>query len=350
MTIERLSLNVHTLYQQLFEQTIDDEQSRNIGSLRGSFVTKSVKGHQYWYLQYHEAGKQKQVYLGADSQGLRDAIKRWKTQQPAAERAAAERRRLCAMLRQGGASALDAPSAKVLGLLADSGVFRLGAVLIGTHAFRAYANMLGVVWEHAAVRTQGLDLAQAPCVALAVSAGVSADLPSALERAEMGFIPIPALDPRHPSTSFKVAGREIKLDVLTPLVGRPRSKPIELPALKTHAKPLRFLDYLIEDYVPTVLVNADGILANIPQPARFAWHKLLVADRRPVTEQAKQQKDLVQVCELLNVLLADRPGELTLAWRALVRQGTGLIQAVNRSLRKIDNTAFVTQIKDFIEI
>ena len=38
-------------------------------------------------------------------------------------------------------------SAGLLLLLAGSGVFRLGAVLVGTTAFRLYGNLLGVRWD-----------------------------------------------------------------------------------------------------------------------------------------------------------------------------------------------------------
>ncbi len=38
-------------------------------------------------------------------------------------------------------------------------------------------------------------------------------------------------------------------------------------------------------------VSADGVLVNVPAPARFALHKLVVAAMRPAALQAKAAKD-----------------------------------------------------------
>ena len=51
--------------------------------------------------------------------------------------------------------------------------------------------------------------------------------------------------------------------------------------------PLRFLDYLIEHPAQAVLLTGSGLLVHVPDPARFAFHKLWIAKRRPVSEQAK---------------------------------------------------------------
>ncbi len=346
MTIQRLSLNVHTLYQQLLEQVVDDALSQNIGNLLGTFVTKQIKGHTYFYLQYREAGKQKQIYLGPDSLALQKALSTWKVERTKADATAVERRNLCAMLRQGGASSLDPQTGKILSLLTHAGLFRMGAILVGTHAFQAYTNVLGIRWNQGAIRTQDLDLAQDPGIALSVSPDIGTDLPQLLERANMGFIPIPSLNHHHPSTSFKVARREIKLDLLSPLLGRESSTPIPLPALKTYATPLRFLDYLISDPLQVVLINGDGLLVNIPQPARFAWHKLIISTRRPISEHAKQKKDLVQARQLLEVLLEDRPGDLQISWNDLVLRGEKWVKHAKQGLHQLGDPKLIKQLSD----
>ncbi len=78
-----------------------------------------------------------------------------------------------------------------------------------------------------------------------------------------------------------------------------------------------------------VVVGGSGILVNVPDPARFALHKLWVAGRRPVSEQAKAAKDLRQAQSLLEVLLSDRPADLTVAWEAL--QGRPAVASEVRS-------------------
>jgi hypothetical protein len=48
---------------------------------------------------------------------------------------------------------------------------------------------------------------------------------------------------------------------------RPSSAPILLRSLKAYAEPERFLEYIIEDAQPAVLVAKAGILVNVPTPA-----------------------------------------------------------------------------------
>lgn len=103
--------------------------------------------------------------------------------------------------------------ARVLRALADAGVFRLGAMLVGTHAFALLGNLLGVQWSGASWATEGVDVA-AP-LELATPQ-LEADVPKALESLQMGFVTVPAFDPRHPSTSFKVRGKVLRVDLLTP--------------------------------------------------------------------------------------------------------------------------------------
>ena len=62
------------------------------------------------------------------------------------------------MLLAGGATGIPANEGKVIALLERSGVFLAGGVVVGTLAFRAYANMLGVVW-HRELQTRDIYLA-----------------------------------------------------------------------------------------------------------------------------------------------------------------------------------------------
>lgn len=111
----------------------------------------------------------------------------------------------------------------------------------------------------------------------------------------------------------------MRVDFLTPLFGRDSAEPVFLPSLGVSAHPLRFLDYLIEHPTQAVLVASSGILVNVPDPARFAFHKLWLAGGRSVAEQTKAAKDVRQAGDVLEVLLEDRPGDVLLAWKSLSR-------------------------------
>lgn len=319
MAFERLPEATQTLYVELLDQAIQAEAEEVAQRLppRGSFVSKTIKRQRYWYLQRMEAGRKAQYYLGVDSPQLR----RWMDSSASArkEQHSDELRRteLAAMLATGGTARPDGATARVLRTLREIGVFRLGGVLVGTQAFLCYANLLGIKFGSGSLRTQDIDLAHDPSVMVAIDTDfVPTDIAAALSETDPGFFAVPALHRRRPSTSFRVRGRDVRVDLLTPARGE-ATKPILLPHLKAAAQPLPFLDYLLEGYQPAVIPTAYGLLVNVPDPARFAWHKLWTAAQRPPAEHVRSLKDIHQVEQLIEVLGQDRPGDLEQAWVAV---------------------------------
>ncbi|MBI5197954.1 MAG: hypothetical protein HZA19_05025, partial [Nitrospirae bacterium] len=71
-----------------------------------------------------------------------------------------------------------------------------------------------------------------------------------------------------------------------------------------------------------------GILVNVPSPARFAFHKVIVAQERGASLHAKRAKNLFQAAQLFSVLAEERPGDLLLAWEELQRRGEGWVRRV----------------------
>jgi hypothetical protein len=314
--MDRLPLEVQTLYAELVDQLSALEAGRALGSTPGSFVTKTVKGQEYRYFQHVDAsGTKRQVYLGRRDDALDLLAARYAEHRSDLVPDQESVQRLGALLRAGGASVTDSPSARVLKGLADAGVFRSGGVLVGTHAFLVMGNLLGVRWTGGGMRTQDVDLA-APRLLEVVAAETSVDLPGAIDSLEMGFLPVPGLDPSSPSTSFKVRGQPLRVDLLTPS-RTIAQKPIMIRRFAAAAQPLKYLDYLIERPIRAAVVGSDPALVFVPDPARFALHKLLVASDRPATETTKRAKDVVQAGLLLDLLLDDRPADVTLAWRGL---------------------------------
>ncbi|MEM8997023.1 MAG: nucleotidyltransferase domain-containing protein [Acidobacteriota bacterium] len=315
----------------------------------GTFVDKKVRGLRYWYLQTSVGGRRVQRYLGPDSADLRQWME-------AVARTRAERRpdfsnrgRLAAMLVQGGAAALGAALFRVVEVLADAGVFRLGGVLVGTHAFGPYGNMLGIRWRRSMLRTHDIDIAQDPVVGVGLQgdAGPS-DIPAALEHSELGFFGIPTLDPRQPSTSFKIRGQELRVDFLTPLVGPPRPGPVHLSSLRVSAQPLRLLDYLIERPVQALMLGRRrALLVNVPDPARFALHKLWTSGRRAASFHAKAVKDLVQASALLEFLTAERTADVERAWEDLGHRPK-VRQDIRRALDGADDGLFSERVRETV--
>jgi len=83
--------------------------------------------------------------------------------------------------------------------------------------------------------------------------------------------------------------------------------------IKSYAAPVRFLDFILEDTEKAVLLHKAGVLVNVPNPARFALHKLVIAQRRPDAKAAKSRKDTRQAAQIVSCLLDQKPGSLWLA-------------------------------------
>jgi hypothetical protein len=328
-----LPLETQTLYAELLEHLIGVHAQRAMGRLPGSFAEKTIKGERYLYWQASQpGGRTKQFYLGRRTPALALMIGRFERSQAALEPDLERIRRLAAQLRAGGANVADGPSARVVRALADSGLFDAGAVLVGTHAFAVLGNVLAVRWGSGALRTQDVDLAAAAAVDIDVAVpDLQADVPSVLDSLKMGFLPVPPLDPKHPSTSFKVRGQALRVDLLCPKRGT-ADDPVFIRRFNAAAQPLAHLDYLLEAPEKALLVNGGAALVNVPAPGRFAFHKLLVATLRPATFQTKAQKDVAQACEVLEVLAAERPGDLPLAWDNLRARGRDWEKAARKGL------------------
>jgi hypothetical protein len=325
----KLPLLAQTTYARLVDLLLTAEA----GDLTAgtTLVSKNIRGRRYWYAQRREAGKKLQTYLGPETPEIGKMIERWRR----ARTEAADRSELIAMARAGGAHVIGAAEAAVLERLAP--VFRVGGVLVGSHAFAVLGNMLGVRWQDAIVRTDDVDIAHDYRIAVALARdGEPADVRKALGDPHPRFS---ALSPTDPATAFRVRGSKIEVELLTPLVGRESRRPIRIEPLGVAATPLRFLDYLIEETQPAAVVGGSGVLVNVPRPGRFALHKLIVASRRGLAGSptlAKAPKDRAQAAALLRVLLAELPGEITLGWKALSRRGGASTTAVNASLARLD--------------
>jgi hypothetical protein len=329
--MERIPLEVQTLYAELLERLAVREASRAIGNVPGSFVTKTVKGQEYSYFQYPEpGGTKRQVYLGRRDETLDAIARRHSAEREDASADEASIQRLAALLRTGGALLTDPASARVLRALADAGVFRLGGVLVGTHAFTVIGNLLGVRWSGAALRTQDIDVAAAAHMDIAVP-DLSTDVPAILDALEMGFLPVPGLDPRNAATSFKVRGQGLRVDLLTP-AKRGQGATVQIRRLSAAAQPLAYLDYLLEDVVRGAAIDGGATSVAAPSPARFALHKLIVANERPAAFHVKREKDLMQAVQVLAVLVEERPGDVRLAWDAATSRGSAWEKRLRRGL------------------
>lgn len=332
--MERIGGETVVLYADLRERLELIEAMRSIATLPGEFITKTVKGSVYHYFQATLSGGRTQIYIGPDSDEVRSLLA---ARQSGGKDVRADEKmlqRLGAQVVAGGVTPVLPDMARVIGRLANSGVFQVGGSLVGSVAYQILGTHLGVNWDSGSRMTQDVDLAGSNSVALAVP-DLQADVPAVIESLKMGFFPVPRLSHKEPSTSYAIRGKTLRIDLLTPMK-LDETMPVFIRRLNAAAHPLKYLDYLLEEPINAVMICGTPCLVRVPQPARFALHKLIVSQQRDAGATDKKRKDLVQAKNMLELLRADRPGDIDLAREALVKRGANWVKKVDAACKEAD--------------
>src|SRR5262249_36390544 len=151
---------------------------------------------------------------------------------------------------------------------------------------------------HSILQTNDVDIAQFKNVSVAVG-DQTPPVVDVLKEVDKSFRAVPHIHQQ--SVTSYIARGGLRVDFLTPNEGPDTDVPQPLPAFKTDAEPIRFLDFLIHDPEPAVVLHDAGIYVLVPSPERYAVHKLIVSRRRQ-EGAAKRDKDLAQASALLQVL------------------------------------------------
>jgi hypothetical protein len=281
----------------------------------GTFVVKTVKGRRYWYFQVRAGEAREQRYVGPETPEL---LRQIADHRQARDDERERRALVSTLVRSFGFPRPDHKIGEILTALAKAGTFRLRSVLVGTVAYQAYSAMLGVRPPISSLQTGDIDIAQFKNVSVAIEDQTPSVL-DVLKTVDETFRPVPHISDGRRVTSY-VAKGGVRVDFLTPNKGPETDQPQALPALQTDAQPLRFLDYLIYQPVPAVILHNAGVYVNVPAPERYAIHKFIVSRRRP-RHLAKRDKDLQQAEALLDVLAHKQPHELKLAWEEAYNRG-----------------------------
>lgn len=328
---KELSVNAQTAYAQLLDVALSTEHFRSVADLPGSFASKLVKGHRYWYFQYTEpSGKLKQIFVGPDS----DEVKALMTKKNN-EAISNQLPPLSASAVALGCAEVLPKHLRVISRLAEYGFFRAGGILVGTHAFQAYGNLLGVQWGDAS-RTQDIDFAHAgKSISLALPSNIEVNTNDAINSLEMGLLPISGLSNKTGATYLNPKDSSFRLDFLTTL-HRGGEEPYQHPKLNISLQPLKFMEFSLEQVQQAVIFNREGaVVVNIPHPARYALHKLIVYGEREGAFIAKSSKDLLQAASLLSLLKERRPWEVEAAWEDVKARGKGWVNRIDRGITAI---------------
>jgi hypothetical protein len=319
MLYAELSATAQTAYAQLQDAALAEHVSRSVAQLRGSFARKTVKGQDYWYFAFREGAKIRQIYVGPDHPRVRALVEK-KQQAEDAEKVETLAR---AYLAHRG-TALLSKHWRVISRLTDYGFFRAGGVLVGTHAFAGYANMLGVRWT-SGEQTMDVDLAMpGKNVSIALPDAPSVDLHDALASFEAGFLPAQSFGGEIGPTYRLQGDPDFQIDFLTTL-GRAGPKPMKIEALSVSAQPLKFMDYLVQAPAQTVMLAPAGhhVVVTVPAPARYAVHKLIVQGERSTAYRTKARKDVEQAAALFHYFASNDPRTLRDAWDDASTRGPG---------------------------
>ena len=138
-----------------------------------------------------------------------------------------------------------------------------------------------------------------------------------LRRADATFAAVPGLDPKSLPSHFRSANGFV-VDLLTPQLRRTDPNPLPLEKLKAGAAPLQHLRWLIDSPIPAAALFGSGVPVMVPTPARFAVHKLIVAQKR-THDRGKRGKDLLQAEALIEALRTIDPWGLADAYDGCLR-------------------------------
>ncbi|MCO5964780.1 nucleotidyltransferase family protein [Sinorhizobium meliloti] len=333
--MKEIDISYRTMFAELTQRTLDAQFAADF-PLEGWFVTVTVKDRDYWYFDLPTPqGKDKRSYVGPHSdEAITERVKAHKEIKDNIR----ERRRMVSTLRRAGLPGPDPFAGDVTKALADAGLFRLRAVLIGSVAFSTYAGMLGVRLPSSAMQTGDADFAQD----FAISAEVQDSLPpilKILQSVDPEFRAVPHQADKAKVVAFQNA-KGYRVEFLTGNRGSDEytGKPSPMPALGgASAENMRFLDYLIYEPVRTVLLFREGVNVLVPAPERYAVHKLIVASRRltDTLGRVKADKDLSQAALLFEALVETRHGdELADAWEEAWERGDawkeGIVSGLSR--------------------
>lgn len=318
-----------TAYAELYELVQVAEASRSPAFLTGKVAYKTVKGSRYAYWAFKEIdGRKREYYLGPDGPAITAIEAAREHGAPALDAVA---RQAAATLAQGCVATLP-KHFRIAKRLADYQFFRAGGLLVGTHAFLTLGNQLGVAWG-GGTRTLDLDFAHAGPggnVSVALPADLDANAHDALESLEMGFLP--ALGGSKGFASHYVSEHDtaLRIDFLT--VVRRAGREVHAPQLGVALSPLKFMEYLIAAPGQGVLIGrADAAMVNLPDPARYGLHKLIVAHERGA-KHPKYRKDILQALALIEWHLEHAPHPLVDAWDELAGRGAGWVKRARASL------------------
>jgi hypothetical protein len=315
-----LSVASATAFAQVHTAALGQELARDASHLRGSYSVKKVKGKAHWYFSYREADQKiRQMYVGPDNLQTRQLVESAKSRTPHSST-----QPLVKVAYTLGCSVVTRQHLSVILRLNEYGFFRAGGVLIGTHAFLAYSNLMGIRWT-STDQTVDIDFAHAgKNISIALPANVRAEPHTAITTMPEGFLPLVQFRGGAGATYRHAEQAEYQIDFLCPKHSD-SDEPIHIPNLDVALQPLRFMEFSLEQVQQTTLIDSTGrcVVVTLPAAERYAVHKLLIIGERSGAFKAKISKDIAQAGALVAYFKKHDPSALAAAWQDALTRGPG---------------------------
>lgn len=161
---------------------------------------------------------------------------------------------------------------EVLKRLEKTGVLK-DVILIGSWCIPFYKDYFGRVQYPTTIKTRDIDF----LVPTPLKSKIKTDIPELLK--DLGFI----VNFKGSEGYIQLEHSDLIIEFLVLEKGRGLNKPYQLPQFGLNAQALRFLDLLAQD---TIKAKIEGVEVNLPHPANFALHKLIIFQRRFREEKA----------------------------------------------------------------
>lgn len=300
----RHDVAARTLYAQV--KQLAYSQARVLSGTPGTLKQRTKAGHRYWVREYIRAdGKKTDEHVGS---ARSTAVEGIKGEIDLAKQLASG----SASLRLFGYQRIDRKPAAVLEVLFNRRLTDGGLVIVGSHAYGALLNELGI--SAAGYKTQDIDVARPHALSIALPPDSS--FQALLNESGLRFVPVPGMPSDKPSASFKLPGSEtLAVDLLVP--GKKLGEVLPVNELNAYAQAIPFLDFLSAEAVQAVALSPNQVIPiRVPAPERFAIHKLFSSQSRR-TDRDKIRKDLDQAAILAAAVEDETPGRLNEAFRRM---------------------------------
>lgn len=311
-----------TRYQDL--KQLARSQRRILAGTPGTLKQRTQGGNRYWVREYIRVdGCKTDEYIGAEGAIGEKRIAELRAEVDLAKALASG----SSTLRVFGYQRIERKAAAVLAIFFNRGLHQAGLTLVGSHAYGALLNELGVIAP--GYRTQDIDVARAQPLVLELPDGFG--LKQILDATGLQFVEVPGMPSHRPSGSFKLPGAaQLAVDLLVP--GRTAGAMVPVKELRAHAQTIPMLDFLVEEPLGGVVLSPNQVIpVLIPSPERFVLHKLYSSQSRR-TDRGKVRKDVEQAAALAVAVEEETPGRLRDMFRSMPAGGK---QAAKRGAQAV---------------